>query len=72
MLSFFVYQLSKIKSKPKTPVYVPDSFTLIGIGELKCIIEVRAMPLLLEEFHAKQHVVKSNNVDKNNCIILVL
>ena len=33
-------QKANVKVKPKTPASVPDMYILIGIGELKCIIEV--------------------------------
>ena len=37
---FFLKQKANVKVKPKTPASVPDMYILIGIGELKCIIEV--------------------------------
>lgn len=36
-------QKKHVKAKPKTPASVPDMFILIGVGELKCIIEVHCL-----------------------------
>ena len=36
----FLLQRVHVKVKPKTPSSVPEIFVLIGVGELKCIIEV--------------------------------
>lgn len=33
-------QKKNVKVKPKTPASVPDVFILIGVGDLKCVIEV--------------------------------
>lgn len=41
VIVFFVLIEQKTNVKtPKTPASVPDMFILIGVGELKCIIEV--------------------------------
>ena len=36
----FQKQKKNVKVKPKTPSSVPDVFILIGVGDLKCVIEV--------------------------------
>ena len=36
-------QKANLKAKPKTPASVPEMFILIGVGELKCIIEVHLL-----------------------------
>ena len=40
---FCLEQKANLKMKPKTPASVPDMFILIGVGELKCIIEVHVL-----------------------------
>ena len=40
IISVLIEQKTNLKAKPKTPASAPDMFILIGVGELKCIIEV--------------------------------
>ena len=42
-----------MKAKPKTPASVPDMFILIGVGELKCIIEVHFRKLYIVQTFRK-------------------
>ena len=40
-LNCFEKHKANVKVMPRTPASVPDMFILIGVGEMKCIIEVQ-------------------------------
>jgi len=59
------------KGKPKTPAAMPDAYVLIGIPELKCLIEVSNSIYRMILSHSNNPNVKTTYYDKSETKVTV-